>query len=355
MANLFFIEPSKTGYQHVTFLTGFLQAISASSAKERFELRLHASKSTLANLPLGAREGFLACEITVVDPTARQLVKKTFREFFEVLRVLRSASEDDRVIVSCILPTSLILVEIACLVLRRRRAFVVLHGELEGLCDSDWDPRRIGTWSKLWARVFGRRSSLNYVVLEDFIKQGLVARGFAAARVHVVHHVIPGVRENSKKTQNSTFCVIGFQTRQKGWDAVNRLVREFPEFDFVSVGGGRVLDLRTGSTEPFSAKDDFITAIARNHFALCMFERGYEMTLSASTLDAVAAGVKIIGLDCPFLRAVKSQFPDVELFANVDGVVNAIRANAIESEVTYVLPGTPYELRHLQREVDAIL
>ena len=355
MATLFFIEPSKTGYQHVTFLTGFLQAISASSAKQRFELSLHASESTLRNLPDGVREEFRSREIPVVDPTARKLVRKSIREFLEVVRVLRSAGSEDLVIVSCILPTALILVEIACLILRRRRVFVVLHGELEGLCNGGWDFRRIGTWSKLWARVFGRRSSLNYVVLEEFIRTGLIERGFDPSHVNVVHHVIPESRDNPKKTERTTFCVIGFQTRQKGWHAISRLVREFPEFDFVSIGGGRVMDLRTGSAQPFSAKDDFIDAISRSHYALCMFEEGYEMTLSASTLDAIAANVKIIGLDCPFLRAVKSQFRDLELFPDVDSVVGAIRANSIPTRAEYVVCGTPYELRHLQREVESIL
>jgi hypothetical protein len=353
---LFFVEPSKTGFQHITFLAGFLQALSSSAVARRFELNLLASASTLSHLPAALFSSFSRREIPVVDPMARKLVRKSFREFLEVYRVVRVADPDDRVIVSCMLPTALILLEVACLLMRQRRAvFIVLHGELEGLSDSGWDFRRIGTWSKFWAALFSQRSRLNYIVLEEFIRDGLIYRGFASDRVHVVHHIVPAVRLDSGRKSTSTCCVIGFQTRQKGWGAVQRLIAELPSIDFVSIGGGKVTDLRTGVIGSIVGDDGYIAEISRNHFALCMFERGYQLTLSASTLDALAANIRIVGLECPFLRAVKSRFDDVVLFESLEQVIDALKRNAISPDVSYSLEGTPYAIDHIRREVEAIL
>lgn len=356
MPQLFFVEPSKTGFQHITFLAGFLQALSSSAVARRFELNLLASASTLSHLPAAVSSSFVRREIPVVDPTARKLIRKSFREFLEVYRVVRCAGPNDRVIVSCMLPTALILLEVACLLMRQRRAvFIVLHGELEGLSDSGWDFRRIGTWSKLWAALLGRRSRLDYIVLEEFIREGLIVRGFPADRVHVVHHIVPAVRLKTGRKSTNTCCVIGFQTRQKGWGAVQRLIAELPDMDFVSVGGGKVTDLRTGATESITGEDGYIAEISRNHFALCMFERGYQLTLSASTLDALAANIRIVGLECPFLRAVKNRFAEVVLFESLERVIDALENHAISPDVNYSLEGTPYAIAHIRREVETLL
>jgi hypothetical protein len=86
-----------------------------------------------------------------------------------------------------------------------------------------------------------------------------------------------------------------------------------------------------------------------------MFERGYQLTLSASTLDALAANIRIVGLECPFLRAVKSRFDDVVLFESLEQVIDALKRNAISPDVSYSLEGTPYAIDHIRREVEAIL
>ena len=114
-------------------------------------------------------------------------------------------------------------------------------------------------------------------------------------------------------------------------------------------------DLRTGVVTSIVDDDGYIVEISRNHFALCMFECGYKLTLSASTLDALAANIRIIGLECPFLRAVKNRIDELVLFESLDKVIDALKSHSISPDVSYSLEGTPYTIDHIRGEVEAIL
>ncbi len=355
MPRLFFIEPSKAGYQHITFINGCLRALWNSSLRKKFILNFYGSKSTISNLDREVAGNFLLHEIDVIDPRKRRLIFKTFQEAKNVLKLILTARADDKIVISCILPTALILVEVANRIFKRGNVFVMLHGELEGLAARSVDPRRIGTWSRLWVALFAKKSVLNYIVLEDFIRRKLLSLGIPAGRLHVVHHVIEISEQASVRHQKITACIVGYLTKNKGFEAVIGLSKRLPHVRFLAIGGGKVVDLRTNSETPLSEKAEFLRAVSRCHFALCLFNDGYEFTLSASALDAVSAGVKVIGLDRPFLRNLAQVFPGVRVFRSVDEVASYLEGNFLDWQIDYQIDCTPYCLDSIRMEFEQIL
>lgn len=312
-----FIEPSKVEVQHITLLEGFLSALSSSPRlRESFVLALSASRSTLDNLPADLVAQFRVSCIPVMNPEARRLVRKSILEFVVVTRRLIALRRGDVCFVSCLLPTSLLMLELVNRVLRKPGVHVVLHGEIEGLFDeSSRDFRRIGFWASLWMRLRNRCSAIRLVAIDDFIRETLLEQfpgKFAPPSISVVHFPIAPRERISRPLSRKRVCFIGFRTKMKDYGSFVRLAALHPDMEFVAIGGGHVENLTTGTSEPLRDKNAYLAAIADCTVAVFLYSSTYICSLSSALIDAATAGVPVLALDRPCFRSLASQLgPDL--------------------------------------------
>lgn len=311
---LYLLEPSKVGAQHITLLEGYLRALTSSAMSSGgFELVLCASPSTLANLPDALTARVRRTTVFVMNPEKRRLVLKTLVELCVVLRFMVRLRPGDLLFVTCVLPTTLWLLEFANRVLRRRGVHVVLHGETDALFESS--PQSVlsyGYWAARWFRSRKLDSRISLVVLDDFIRDRLV-EGFpeklSRANVSVVHHpVIPVRGDSEREGAEMTACFVGYRTPKKSFESFSQIAGLHPSVTFLAIGGGRVENVRSGLVKSLRARDAYLEEIARCSVALFPYVSGYTCSLSAAALDALSAGVWIVALDRPFFRSLEAYF-----------------------------------------------
>ena len=310
----YFLEPSKVGRQHITLIEGYLTAlISSRSIVENFELILCASKSTLSTLPSTLLSGFRCRYIPVMNPEKRRLIRKSLVELFVVLRYLVKLRQGDILFISCVLPTTLWLIEILNRLFRRSGVYVVLHGEVEGLFEkSPQSFQRIGYWTAKWLRSRKSGSRILLVVLDDFIRDKLVQEfpgKLNVTNVFVIHHPVGVIFSDVENDRRSfTVCFIGYRTQFKGFDDFCRIASVHSSVSFRAIGGGKVENIRDGTIEYLNSKDAYLMEISKCSVALLPCTSGYSCSLSAAALDALSTGVYIIALDQPFFRSLASYF-----------------------------------------------
>jgi len=298
----FFVEPSKVGPQHITMIEGFLRALTSSERLARTHALIFvSSRSSFAHLSADLQANLHHEAVPVMNPEKRRLILKTFVEFFVVLRYLLKMRSGDLLFVSCVLPTTLLALEYANRVLRRTGFHVTLHGEVEGLFDRSL--QRIssyGYWVALWLRRRRPDSMLSLVVIDDFIKQRLLAEfpdKFSDAQISVVHHPITafvGSAAGRQPPVRPAVCFIGYRTRFKGFDQFEELAGTVPGLRFIAIGGGTVLDIPGGEPRRLDGTAEYIQAIADCSVALFPYVGGYTASLSAAVLDALSAGVHVL-------------------------------------------------------------
>lgn len=175
---LFFVEPSKVGAYYITLIDGYIRALAASPAIARtFDVVACLSESTFANLSETARSGVVYRRIPVIDQDKHQIVRKSLLEFLLVARLLLGIRRGDVISITCIVPPATLLIELLNLILRRRGAYVVVHGEIEALIQAS--PERwnsIGFWGIKWMRVRRPNSLISPVAIDDFIRDKLIER-----------------------------------------------------------------------------------------------------------------------------------------------------------------------------------
>ena len=307
-----FIEPSKVGVQHITLLEGYLGAIASNPRlREHFGLVLSASRSTLDNLPASLVSQFRVNRIPVMDPESRRLIRKSILELVVVLRCVIALRPGDVCFVSCLLPTSLLMLELVNRVLRRPGIHVVLHGEIEGLFDhTGSDFRRIGFWASLWMRLRSRHSAIRLVAIDDFIRDKLLRQfpdKIAASRISVVHFPIAAQRKPRDPSPRKRVCFIGFRTRMKDYSSFVKLAALHPDMEFVAIGGGRIENVTTGAIASLPDKDAYLSAIADCSIAVFLYSSSYICSLSAALIDAAATGVPVLALDRPCFRSLAAE------------------------------------------------
>lgn len=302
------------GSQHITLIEGYLNAlISSRSIAECFELVLCASKSTLAALPDTLISKFKCRPVPVMNPEKRRLIRKTFVELFVVLRYIVKLRPGDILFISCVLPTTLWLMEISNRFLRKNGVHVVLHGEIEALFDrSPQSFSRFGYWVLKWFHFRKAQSRIKFVVLDDFQKDRLVAafpEKLNDSKISVIHHpvspVLSGVESFPEKP---AVCFIGYRTLFKGFDQFARMAAEHPAVRFLAIGGGIVEDVRTGMVHKLKGENDYLMQISKCSAALFPYTAGYVCSLSAAAIDALSAGVHIVASDRPFFRSLATYF-----------------------------------------------
>jgi hypothetical protein len=300
-----FLEPSKVGHQHITLIEGYLTALASSEIARTHELHLRADRTTLESLP-GALRARMQCQaVPVMDPVKRRLVAKSLLEFLVVAWQRFRLRPGDTLFVSCLLPTSLLLLEIWGRLLPKRGVYVVLHGEIEGLVDPSLRRlRSYGYWVWRWMRARRPGSLLSLVVIDDFIRDRLLVEfpdKLNAGNVFAVHHPIaPLSLEVGDAPDRPSACFIGFRTPAKGFDHFERLAADHPETRFVSIGAGFREVLPAGPKQALRDSDAYRRAIAACDVAAFPYVSGYNVTLSAAALDALSVGVHLAGLDRPF-------------------------------------------------------
>jgi hypothetical protein len=309
-----FVEPSKVGNQHITLIEGDLRAMAESAPlNQSCELLLCASRSTVESLSPAARAQIGYSLIPVMNPEKRRLIVKSLLEFAVVLRYVLGKRASDVLFVSCVLPTTLLMLEAVNSVLRRRGIFVSLHGEVDGLFDrTRQHMSSYGYWIVRWMRLRRPNSTLSLVVIDDFIKRKLVAAfptKLNDENMFVVHHPIT-VASASQLPRFSarTVCFIGYKTRAKGFDRFLRLSELLPDISFLAIGGGKVEDVRSGSVLQIAGNESYLRKIAECSAAMFLYVSGYDYSLSAAAVDALSAGVHIIASDRPFFVSLKERF-----------------------------------------------
>jgi hypothetical protein len=309
-----FLEPSKVATQHIYLIEGFLRAILSSHAlTEKWELRLYASRSTFANLPKDLASAVRYTPIAVVNPEKRLLVRKSLMEFFQVLRAVLRLRRGDVLFISCLIPTALWLLEFVNRVLGLRGICVVMHDELEGIFREGETFRTIGYWGKRWLSSRSVSSRIRPIVLDDFIKERLELKfpeKLGKAGIAVIHYPIVPLSTSQEVggRARASACFVGYRTKSKSFDTFRLLALRHPDIDFLAIGGGRVENVTSGAITPLADKNSYLREISKCTVAVYPYIAGYTCSLSASALDALAAGVQIHAFDRPFFCGLAAYF-----------------------------------------------
>lgn len=297
---LYFVEPSKVDRYHITLLDGYLRAIvSSDRLNRRFDVEIMLSESTFSCLSSGLQAQIRNDAIPVISQDLHRFVRKSLLEFWVVMRILMRARHDDVIVVTCLMPTALLMLELVNRLWKRRGFYVVVHGELETLFKPR--PRGVTTfpfWAYWWFRLRSRSSSIRLAVIADFIKERLLKafpEKLGPGQVIVLpHSMIALAAPVNDGTDVSTVCFIGYRTLNKGFPIFAGLSQRLPQIRFLAIGGGKVEDVRTSQSWDIVGEDAFLEAVSRCTVALFPYTDAYDCSLSAAVLDAMAAGVHII-------------------------------------------------------------
>lgn len=337
--SLYLLEPSKVGVQHVLMLDGYVRALGSSSAiRDRYRVEIAVSPSTLQNLSTSALRQVAVRRVFVMNPEKRRLFLKSLVEFAVTLRAMIRLRDGDLLVVTCLLPTSFILVEMANRLLRRKGIHVVIHGDIEGLFLTPRPPiSSIFRWAQIWLDLRSPTSRIDLIALDDFIKRRLIERDPARFRednIHVIHHPVDPLPDAGRAVESDRVGFLGYRTAAKSFDSYARLAREVPSLHFVAIGGGRVEDLRDGSETRIADKEAYVAEIARCGVACFPFTSGYTCALSASALDALAAGTRIVATDRPFFKALSEYFGSafVRVVSSLAEMPEALRRMTAEED-----------------------
>jgi glycosyltransferase involved in cell wall biosynthesis len=310
----FYLEPSKAGDQHITLIQGYLQALVESPAlRLKYEFHLGISRSTRDNLPHDLVGQFKLALVPVMHPQKRRLVRKSFLEFFLVLWYLLKLKAGDVLFVSCMLPTSLFLLEKLGGFFRGKNVYIVVHGEVEGILMQHKESIfRIGHWAAKWFRSRKASSPFNLVVLDDFIKTRLISESNGMLNEHnvfVVHHpIFPYVSRKRDERPDHSIAFLGYRTAFKGYETFARLATRLAKCDFKVIGGGKQVSLKDGASADILSTDDYLEKVASSTVALFPYSARYDCSLSAAALDALATGTFIVASPRPFFDNLSKQF-----------------------------------------------
>ena len=363
-----FIEPSKVGNQHITLIDGYLKSLHRSQRVcEAFELVLCTSASTFEKLSAPIVRGLRHVRIPVMNPEKRRLVRKTLLEFVVLMRFIVAKRKADVVFVSCVLPSTLFLLEAANMVMRRSGIHVVLHGEIEALmAPAPRNPGAYGFWVARWIGLRSKNSVLGLVVIDDFIKEKLTAKfpNLTSRRLSVVHHPITAISsERAEDESPDSACFIGYRTPAKGFDQFVNLCEGMPDITFLAIGGGNIENLRSKAVARMLGSDDYLMSIAACDVAIFPYKSGYEVSLSAAAVDALSAGVHIVASDRTCFSALRERLGaevvtvcrTPEEMASVLGTPGWLRARRLGQKVRIAnLASTPYGLNAVAKSFESL-
>lgn len=321
MKSLKFIEPSKVGNQHITLIEGYLKAASHFS---QTKVQAFLSSKTVFNLSDSLKKEIDIKEIFVLDPIKRRLVIKSFVEFFVTLREIILLKKNEVLIVTCILPTALLLLELVSKLFRNKNIFICLHGEIEFLASKKpLSIFRIGFWARAWLKVRSIKSNIKLIVLDDFIKQGLLERfpnKFNEIGVFVLNFPMPVLPPfNSVIDDHLNICFIGYKTSHKRYDRFEKLFnlsKKNSRLRFFFIGSGIVHDLNTNQITKICSNSEYYDALRKMDLAIFPYDEGYELSMSAAMLDAIFCNLKILSTNIGCAASLKVKFPNLVTIIN---------------------------------------
>lgn len=313
---LYFIEPSKVGLQHLALIQGFLNAIMQSNAiGSQYELHLRASSKTITLISQKIKEKFIYHWILVMNPEKRRLILKTFVEFFIVFYYMLKSRSADKLLISCILPTTLCILEFVNKFMGKSNVYVVLHGEIDGLfTENKENILRIGFWSQKWMQTRPKNSSINLVVIDDFIFNALVEKypeKISKRNLFIAHYPLKQLDLDlniAKKINKKRICFVGYRTKIKGYSDYCAMANSIPDTECLAIGGGVVENVRTCAKRKLENIDDFFLEIAACNIAVFPYPTSYIACLASSAMDALNVGTHIIALDRPFFQSLANYF-----------------------------------------------
>tara|TARA_B100001093_G_C26843821_1_gene1021798 strand:- start:1289 stop:2398 length:1110 start_codon:yes stop_codon:yes gene_type:complete len=309
---IYILEPSKVGVQHLSFLESYLQTIiNTKKVSDIFDINFVASKKTIDKLDKSKLMIVNLSTILVIDPLKRRLVLKTIVEAFQVLKLMLKKKRDDKLLITCLLPTSLIFIEQINRILKKRGIYVVLHGEIESLFDSTKQSIfRIGWWSRFWWKLRSADSKIKLVVIDDFIKDRIDKICINKNDIAVIHQPIIPLEKSIPSDPIPKVCFVGYRTKNKGYREFIALAEKHPKLEFVAIGGEVEENIRTGKKNILRTHDDYLDAISSCSLALFLYTDGYRATLSGAALDAIKLGVTILALNRPFFVSISDHLGD---------------------------------------------
>lgn len=299
---LLVLEPSKVGTQHITLIAQYLE--SALNAEDR-EVEFWCAPSTWASVPYGLKPRLRHRAIPVIDPSSRRFLLKIPLEVVVTLTAILRKRRDDVLLVTCLFSPALYFVAQACRLLRPRFVFIALHSEVEALVDASLSPWITGYG--YWIRRFWKRcldaDAPGLLVLNRFIRERLLDLsegrlrperiGVLTMPIQAIEQVA-GEREEQKPGTKPKVCFVGYRTRLKGFDTFASMAAARDDFTWLAVGGGVIENVVTGEVTSLDRPEDFAHAVAACDVALFPYEGGYDVSMSAAVLDAIAAGVYVI-------------------------------------------------------------
>lgn len=312
------VEPSKVRYQHIFVIDGYLRAIRmALSGAPEWTLRFWGSASTIAALSPEAVQDCERRRIPVMDPERRRVVRKCLLEAIVSAWCLLRMKRRDILIITCLHSPALLLFQVFAAVIPRRNVFIVLHGELETLAETSLHSssiRSVGFWARRWLKLRNSNSPVKLIVLDDFIRERMLKEYPGVVQDNAIWTVRPPVvshrclRSGLIEAQGDRLrvCFVGYRTRFKSFENFLLCAKEHPDWQFLAIGGGSAVDVRTGEARQLCSNQEYLDAISACDLALFPYDSGYSMSLSASGLDALATGVYIVALDRPFFVSLRN-------------------------------------------------
>ena len=316
------LEANKVVDQHSTMFTGWVDAAALAMASGGIkDLRVFAHPSKRAEVSPETFATLTFGEVPVVNGDSRRLVLKTLVEFLVVVWRLLMLRPGRCLLVLCLMPTTMVMLELVKRWLPSRRMAVCLHGELEGALDtSRQHPRSYGFYVLKWLALRRLDSTLDLVVLDHWVKAALLELSpgsISPARLHVVPHPILPWREQSSGRPASldpprdparpTACFVGYLTPNKGHQHFLSLADQVPRLDFVTVGSGQRVDIRSGESQALSDQEAYLDAIGATDFSIFPYLSGYRLCASAAVLDGLSTGTHVVATRLPSFESLADQ------------------------------------------------
>lgn len=315
---LVLLEASKVNNQHSTLVDGVLRSYLYNRKPNQLPPILYAHPSLFDNLSTESKRGTEFRPISVMDPQKRRLARKSLLEFFVTIYALwKLNTKHEFLLVTTLLPSAGILVEIFKWFFPSKAMAVMVHGDLEGILDkSRHGFGSYGRYMKIWFKIRGFYSKLYLAVIDQFIADFAIYHFSSAVRPDQIFVVpllveaveLDGIPPKTIEEDRIKCCFIGFDTPNKGYSQFQRLVGEIPDVDFYTIGAGRQLNERTGDVLPLRTYSSFMNAIAACDISIFPYLGGYNCSLSAAATDALAAGTHVLATARPCFVALQQEF-----------------------------------------------
>ncbi len=89
------------------------------------------------------------------------------------------------------------------------------------------------------ARIMGwyKKNVTEYITASSFLRNRMLAAGYAAARIHIIPNVVPDVERREIKGSRDYVAYVGRISREKGIDILTAAAAQCPEIPFRLAGG----------------------------------------------------------------------------------------------------------------------